>query len=103
MKLTLMDWRGCFSITAAAVRWREKTRLHRFCALKCGFGAFNNVEGIIMENSGVMQPNMLNKKLYSAPRLISYGSVAKLTKAKSGGTSDNGGGKGQNLPPIRRY
>jgi len=56
-----------------------------------------------MENSGVMQPNMLNKKLYSAPRLISYGSVAKLTKAKSGGTPDNGGGKGQNLPPIRRY
>jgi hypothetical protein len=56
-----------------------------------------------MENSGVTQSNMSNKKIYSAPCLVSYGSAVKLTKAKSGATADNGGGHGQNLPPVRRY
>lgn len=53
-----------------------------------------------MQNSGVAQTN---RKTYTAPRLVSYGSVAKLTKAKSGAQADSGGAKGQNLPPIRRY
>ncbi len=43
------------------------------------------------------------KKAYSAPRLITYGSVAKLTKVKSGAVTDSAGGKGNDLPPTRRH
>ena len=61
-------------------------------------------EGIDMDNSEIkQQQNPGSKKPYSAPRLVSYGSVAQLTKTKSGKQSDTNGGKNNNLPPIRRY
>jgi hypothetical protein len=50
-----------------------------------------------------MQSNISSKKMYVAPRLVSYGSVATLTKTKSGSKSDTGGGRGDNLPPVRRF
>jgi len=57
-----------------------------------------------MQRSGVTQSKMLDKKTYLAPRLISYGSVAKLTKAKSGPQTDSSGGKcTNNTPPVRRF
>jgi hypothetical protein len=56
-----------------------------------------------MDNSEIKQQEMGNKKRYSAPRLVSYGSVAQLTKVKSGKKADSKGGKGDDLPVIRRY
>ena len=56
-----------------------------------------------MQNTEIKQPDVESKKSYSAPHLVSYGSVAQLTKVKSGAKADNKGGKGDDLPPIRRY
>ena len=60
-------------------------------------------KGIKMQNTEIKQPDVESKKSYSAPHLVSYGSVAQLTKVKSGAKADNKGGKGDDLPPIRRY
>lgn len=56
-----------------------------------------------MDNSEIKQPDVGSKKCYSAPHLVSYGSVAQLTKIKSGKKIDTKGGKGDDLPTIRRY
>jgi len=56
-----------------------------------------------MNNLGIKQPDVDSKKCYLAPRLLSFGSVAQLTKVKSGAKTDNAGGKGDNLPPVRQY
>lgn len=42
------------------------------------------------------------KKPYSAPKLVSYGNAAKLTAVKSGSKTDTAGGRGADLPPIKR-
>ena len=60
-------------------------------------------KGIDMQDSENKQQDVGSKKCYSAPRLVSYGSVAQLTKVKSGSKADSKGGKGDDLPPVRRY
>ena len=56
-----------------------------------------------MENMEIKKQDVGSKKPYSAPHLVSYGSVAQLTKVKSGKKTDTKGGKGDDLPTIRRY
>jgi 50S ribosomal subunit-associated GTPase HflX len=56
-----------------------------------------------MSNTESQRQVSVARKEYRSPRLIAHGSVARLTAAKSGGTSDSGGSRGQALPPIKKY
>lgn len=48
------------------------------------------------------EQKLTGKKPYSTPKLVSYGNAAKLTAAKSGAKADSAGGRGADLPPIKR-
>ncbi len=50
----------------------------------------------------VSEQKLTGKKPYSTPELVSYGDAAKLTAVKSGAKSDSAGGRGADLPPIKR-